>query len=60
VHSQTYSAYPYSIRNTVAHFIERCIRHGDAPLSNIGDAITCQRIIEACEASVAEKRHIRV
>ena len=60
VHSQTYSAYPYSIRNTVAHFIERCIRHGDAPLSSIGDAITCQRIIEACEASVAEKRHIRV
>jgi predicted dehydrogenase len=60
VHSQTYSAYPYSIRNTVAHFIERCIRHGDAPLSSIGDAITCQRIIEACEASVAEERHIRV
>jgi predicted dehydrogenase len=60
VHSQTYSAYPYSIRNTVAHFIGRCIRHGDAPLSSIGDAITCQRIIEACEASVAEERHIRV
>ena len=59
VHSQTYSAYPYSIRNTVAHFIDRCIRHGDAPLSSIDDAITCQRIIEACEASVAEERHIR-
>jgi len=59
VHSQTYSAYPYSIRNTVTHFIDRCIRRGDAPLSSIGDAITCQRIIEACEASVAEARHIR-
>jgi predicted dehydrogenase len=59
VHSQTYSAYPHSIRNTVTHFIDRCIRHGDAPLSSIGDAITCQRIIEACEASVKEERQIR-
>ena len=58
VHSQTYSAYPYSIRNTVTHFIDRCIRHGDPPLSSMGDAITCQRIIEACEASVTEERHI--
>ena len=58
VHSQTYSAYPYSIRNTVTHFMDRCIRHGDAPLSSIGDAITCQRIIEACELSVAEERHV--
>jgi predicted dehydrogenase len=60
VHSQTYSAYPYSIRNTVTHFIDRCIRHGDAPLSSINDAITSQRIIEACEASVAEGRHVRL
>jgi len=60
VHSQTYSAYPYSIRNTVRHFIDRCIRHGEAPLSTIDDAITCQRIIEACETSVAEERHIRL
>jgi len=60
VHSQTYSAYPYSIRNTVTHFIDRCIRRGEAPLSSIGDAITCQRIIEACEVSVKEERHIRL
>jgi predicted dehydrogenase len=60
VHSQTYSAYPYSIRNTVSYFINHCIRHGEAPLSSIDDAITCQRIIEACEASVAEERHIHL
>jgi predicted dehydrogenase len=60
VHSQTYSAYPYSIRNTVTHFIDRCIRRGEAPLSSIADAITCQRIVEACEVSVAEGRHIRL
>ncbi len=60
VHSQTYSAYPYSIRNTVVHFIDRCIRRGEAPLSSLADAMTCQRIIEACEASVAEERHIRL
>ncbi|MFN8008846.1 MAG: Gfo/Idh/MocA family oxidoreductase [Terriglobia bacterium] len=60
VHSQTYSAYPYSIRNTVSHFIDRCIRRGEAPLSSIEDAITCQRVIEACEASVVEERHIQL
>ena len=60
VHSQTYSAYPYSIRNTVKHFIDRCIRHGEPPLSSIDDAITCQRIIEACETSIAEERHVRL
>jgi predicted dehydrogenase len=60
VHSQTYSAYPYSIRNMVTHFIDRCLRRGEAPLSSIGDAIICQRIIEACEASVAEGRHVQL
>ena len=52
VHSHTYSAYHYSIRNTDRHFVERCLRNGDAPLSTLEDAITCQRIIEAIEQSV--------
>jgi len=52
VHSHTYSAYHYSIRNTARFFIERCLHAGEAPLSTLADAITCQRIIEAIEESV--------
>jgi len=58
VHSQTYSCYPYSIKNTAQHFINSCIGAGEAPLSSLEDAITCQRIIEACETSVDEGVHV--
>ncbi len=54
VHSHTYSAYEEHIREEVRYFIEACIGNGAAPLSTIDDAIVCQRIIEACEKSVAE------
>ncbi len=57
-HSQTYYCYPESIKNTAAHFIDRVLRRGEAPLSSLADAITCQRIIEACEQSVEEGRHM--
>lgn len=57
-HSQTYYAYPESIKNTATHFINRVIRKGEAPLSSLADAITCQRIIEAAERSVAEGVHL--
>ena len=30
------------------------------PLSTIDDAITCQRVIEAAEASIAESRHVTI
>ena len=60
VHSQTYSCYPYSIRNTAQHFLEKVIRNGEAPLSTLEDAITCQRIIEGCEKSVAEDVIVRL
>jgi len=59
-HSQTYQAYPESIKNTAAHFIDRVIRNNEAPLSSIDDAITCQKIIEACELSVNEGKHIKI
>ncbi|MCP4848248.1 MAG: Gfo/Idh/MocA family oxidoreductase, partial [Verrucomicrobiaceae bacterium] len=52
VHSHTYSAYHYSIRNTARFFIERCVVAGDRPLSSLEDAINCQRIIEAIEVSL--------
>ena len=60
VHSQTYSAYPYTIRETGKHFLERVIGHGEEPLSTLDDAITCMKMIEACELSVSEHRHIRI
>ncbi len=57
-HSQTYQAYPESIRNTTTHFINSVLREGKEPLSSLQDAITCQLIIEACEQSVSDGRHI--
>ena len=60
VHSQTYSAYPYTIRETGKYFLERVIGHGEEPLSTLDDAVTCMKMIEACELSVSEDRHIRI
>ena len=60
VHSQTYSAYPYTIRSMGKHFLEQVIGRGDSPLSTLDDAITCMKIIEACEKSVSEERHISI
>jgi predicted dehydrogenase len=54
VHSQTYTAYAGSIENEVRHFIENCVRRGEAPLSTMADAITAQKMIEACEKSIRE------
>jgi predicted dehydrogenase len=54
VHSQTYTAYAGSIMNEVRHFIDGCVRRGQAPLSTMADAITAQRMIEACERSIRE------
>ena len=58
VHSHTWSAYEYHIREEIRHFVEKSLRLGEAPLSTINDAITCQKIIEAAEQSVAERREI--
>jgi len=54
VHSQTYSAYQGSITNEVRHFIDECLRRGAPPLSTLDDAIAAQKMIEACEKSIAE------
>ena len=60
VHSQTYSAYPYTIRATGKHFIEEAIGKDGEPLSTLDDAVTCMKIIEACEKSVEEERHVPI
>ncbi len=59
-HSQTYQNYPESIKNTATHFINRVVRNGEDPLSSLKDAITCQKIIEACEYSVQEGVHVKL
>ena len=40
------------------HFLEKVIGKGETPLSTLDDAITCMKIIEACEQSVEEQRHV--
>lgn len=59
-HSQTYFCYPESIKNTTTHFINNVLRLDEKPLSSLEDAITCQRIIEACEKSVLEGVHVQL
>ena len=60
VHSHTYSAYTEGICNEVDFFVNRCLANGEAPLSTIEDAITCQKIIEACETSIDERREVDI
>ena len=60
VHSQTYTAYQGSITNEVRHFVEVCLQGRAAPLSTLDDAITAQRMIEACERSIDEGRMVEL
>lgn len=60
VHHHTYSAYEYHIRNEVRFFVDRCLGAGETPPSTIDDAITSQKIIDACETSVEEGRHVGI
>jgi hypothetical protein len=55
VHSQTYTAYQGSVTNEVRHFLIDCLRMGQKPLSTLEDAITAQKMIEACEESIRKK-----
>lgn len=59
-HSQTYQCYPESIKNTATHFINRVVRLGEEPLSSLQDAITVQKVIEACEQSAQEGLHVKL
>jgi len=59
-HSQTYQCYPESIKNTTIHFINNVLSQGEAPLSSLEDAITCQRVIEACELSEDKGIHVKL
>jgi predicted dehydrogenase len=59
VHAQTYSAYPGSIANEIAHFV-RCARGDATPLSTLADARDAQLIVEACERSAQQHRQTPV
>ncbi len=59
-HSQTYYAYPESIKNTTAHFLVKVVGEGETPLSDLNDAKTSQHIIQACERSVKEGIHVKM
>ena len=58
VHSHTWSAYGCHIEEEVRYFVEECLGKGQPPLSTIEDAITAQRLIEAAERSIEERREI--
>jgi predicted dehydrogenase len=60
VHSQTYTAYQGSITNEVRHFLVDCLRMGAKPLSTLDDAITAQKMIEAAEESIREKKIVKL
>ena len=55
-HSQTYSAYPYTIYREVQHFVAHIRDGGPAPLSTMADAVHAQQIVEAAERSAASGR----
>lgn len=59
VHSHSYVPYPFTIRAEDAHFVD-CVRGTASPLSTIDDAITCQKLVDAVEASIAEGRHVAI
>jgi predicted dehydrogenase len=50
-HSRTYTAYQATITNEDRYFVDVCLK-GGAPLSSMKDAITSQKVIEACERSI--------
>src|SRR5262249_30879325 len=54
VHSQTDTAYQGSIVIEVRCFLNDSFRRGSKPLSTLDDAMTAQRMIEACERSIRE------
>lgn len=60
VHSQTYTAYQGSITNEVRHFLIDCLRMGAQPLSTLDDAITAQKMIEACEESIRDSKVVKL
>merc|ERR1712091_602447 len=49
VHSHSYQAYPYTLRNLCHHFVAECLGKGEQPLSSMADAAMAMRLLEAAE-----------
>ena len=71
VHSHSYVPYRFTVRAEDKHFVDCVQQHmdgkaggggqdGAVPLSTIDDAITCQKIVEGVERSIAESRHVTI
>lgn len=60
VHSHTFSAYPFHLERTVHHFLERCVRRGEQPLSDLQAAADACRMLDACETSIREQRTVAI
>lgn len=52
-HSRVYTAYQATITNEDRYFVDVCLK-GGPPLSSLDDAIVAQKVVEACERSIAE------
>jgi predicted dehydrogenase len=52
-HSRVFTAYQETITNEDRYFVDVCLK-GGALRSSLDDAIVAQKVIEACERSVAE------
>ena len=60
VHSQTYSAYNYTVKTADRYFVEECIGKGIQPLSTLEHAIAAQKIIEGIEESIISEKHVKL
>ncbi len=54
-HSRLYTAYQSTITNEDRYFVNVCLKGGQ-PLSSMDDAIWAQRVVEAVELALAERR----
>ena len=59
-HSQTFYSYPETITNQVRYFVNQVVFGDKPPLSTLEDALICQQVIEACEQSASEGKHIKL
>jgi len=53
-HSHTYTAYQQTITNEDRYFVEQVLMKGVPPLCTMEDAVIAQKVVEACETSIAE------
>lgn len=58
LHSHTYTTYVSSMESQTQCLINECVRQNAAPLSSLEDAAVAAEILDACEQSNRENRHV--